>query len=917
MSRNKIIWIENGETPSSPGSWDVTWPAGSTQNNVSVFADNTGKVLKEVPVNIDDSGNISGILDITAGTQTLASGFSYDSVNDRLSVGGTENEINIGGVTLGSKLSVHAEGNNDLAEVAYERHTDSAAFGANIIYGRARGTHAAPAIVQENDVVGRLLGVGYDGATFQQAAEIRYEIDGTPGAGDMPTRIVFATTPDWANAVATALTLDSSQNATFAGSVNMSGNGISGLLDPTLAQDAATKNYVDSIVNGAVRLQWDWNANTNTPDITGTTITGQAWRVSVAGSTNLGGITTWEVWDLAVKTDTGWLRILNQDVAAVWGNISGTLSNQTDLQNALNAKLNLSGGTITGNLGLEGYLNFTTATGTGLATERWIGADGSNSTYYNVPAGQSHLVGVGNVNQLTVDATGTRVLGVFASGGAGLNANVGATLQGIGTTNATFSLVAENSTGANALLVYDDLNVEVPNGNFTVSNGTASFVDSVGGVYATTVENTSNSILANTQLRVENDINAVANLRINSSTFTGSRWGQTLSNWSEVLSGAVTGMAVGTTTSAPLILGTNSVAGITIDTSQNIGIGTSVNINKKLEVVGDYRDTLGVYRNFDASASAAAQAIEIGALDGTTKTVWGEVSVTCNFTGADNTAQMGLSVLNTSGVMSERVTILSGGNVGFNIINPQKNLSINGGNGSTEVQLVNAATGGGASDGMSFRVELDGGSGGLWAYGNQDLTFSVSNGTELMRLDASSGNMGIGTPTPDANLDGVTGISIVDTTSAGVSIGTPTRNYMMYTSGNNFFIYDGTSNLERIQLNDSGNLRFFAYGAGTLVTDANGNVTASSDKNLKENIKLFNHGLADVIGVDPKIYNWTEESGLDTENEYSGFIAQDLEHIVWAVYWEEGKKTVSDRALIATLWNAVKELKKEIDVLKN
>lgn len=33
-----------------------------------------------------------------------------------------------------------------------------------------------------------------------------------------------------------------------------------------------------------------------------------------------------------------------------WGNISGTLSNQTDLQNALNAKLNLSGGTLSGAL---------------------------------------------------------------------------------------------------------------------------------------------------------------------------------------------------------------------------------------------------------------------------------------------------------------------------------------------------------------------------------------------------------------------------------------------------------------------------------------------------------------------------------------------------------------------------------------
>ena len=85
------------------------------------------------------------------------------------------------------------------------------------------------------------------------------------------------------------------------------------------------------------------DADTNTPDITATTETGFAWRVSVAGATNLGGITSWAIGDLAVKTASGWLKIANQDVAAVWGNISGTLSNQTDLQNALDAKASLSG----------------------------------------------------------------------------------------------------------------------------------------------------------------------------------------------------------------------------------------------------------------------------------------------------------------------------------------------------------------------------------------------------------------------------------------------------------------------------------------------------------------------------------------------------------------------------------------------
>lgn len=103
-------------------------------------------------------------------------------------------------------------------------------------------------------------------------------------------------------------------------------------------KDLVNKKFVTDLVSGALILQGDWNASTNTPDITGTTTTGYMWRVSVAGNTNLGGITDWEVNDMAVKSAAGWVKIDNTDIEAVWGNIIGTLANQTDLQNALDAK---------------------------------------------------------------------------------------------------------------------------------------------------------------------------------------------------------------------------------------------------------------------------------------------------------------------------------------------------------------------------------------------------------------------------------------------------------------------------------------------------------------------------------------------------------------------------------------------------
>lgn len=93
--------------------------------------------------------------------------------------------------------------------------------------------------------------------------------------------------------------------------------GTSNTLYPT---QLAVKTYVDNAVTGGINIQGDWNASTNTPNISTTTTTGYTWRVSVAGTTNLGGITVWNVNDLAVKTANGWIKIDNSStVQSVFG----------------------------------------------------------------------------------------------------------------------------------------------------------------------------------------------------------------------------------------------------------------------------------------------------------------------------------------------------------------------------------------------------------------------------------------------------------------------------------------------------------------------------------------------------------------------------------------------------------------------
>ncbi len=68
-------------------------------------------------------------------------------------------------------------------------------------------------IVQDGDGLGTLRFTGDDGVDYKSiAADIIVEVDGTPGAGDMPGRIILKTTADGAEIPTEALRIDSAQN---------------------------------------------------------------------------------------------------------------------------------------------------------------------------------------------------------------------------------------------------------------------------------------------------------------------------------------------------------------------------------------------------------------------------------------------------------------------------------------------------------------------------------------------------------------------------------------------------------------------------------------------------------------------------------------------------------------------------------
>jgi len=91
-------------------------------------------------------------------------------------------------------------------------------------------------------------------------------------------------------------------------------------------------------VLGALSYQGTWNASTNTPTLaSGVGTKGYYYVVSVAGSTNLDGVTDWLVGDWAVYNGTAWQKVDNTDqVTSVNGQTGTVVLTTTDVAEGTN-----------------------------------------------------------------------------------------------------------------------------------------------------------------------------------------------------------------------------------------------------------------------------------------------------------------------------------------------------------------------------------------------------------------------------------------------------------------------------------------------------------------------------------------------------------------------------------------------------
>ena len=123
-------------------------------------------------------------------------------------------------------------------------------------------------------------------------------------------------------------------------------------------------------------------------------------------------------------------------------------------------------------------------------------------------------------------------------------------------------------------------------------------------------------------------------------------------------------------------------------------------------------------------------------------------------------------------------------------------------------------------------------------------------------------------------------------------------------------------------LNAESNL---TYNGSTLAVTgaitATGDITAflSSDERLKENKKIISDALAKVNSIGGYEFDWIEMEGIHINSGHDiGVMAQEVERIApeLVITRDNGYKAVKYEKMIALLIEAIKDLSREIEILK-
>jgi hypothetical protein len=305
----------------------------------------------------------------------------------------------------------------------------------------------------------------------------------------------------------------------------------------------------------------------------------------------------------------------------------------------------------------------------------------------------------------------------------------------------------------------------------------------------------------------------------------------------------------------------------------------------------------------------------------------------------------GATFYQSGGTTNELMRITNGGNVGIGTTAPSQQLHITGylrtlgisvnetgGTISAFIGYENDWIGSGTSNDLAIAAET-----------NNNLKF-YTNGTGTVRMMINtSGNVGIGTTSPGYKLDiqGSAGISTTLRLVGNMTVGGDTSQWILAGVANGGAIWQkshsgaGGSDDRYLRLGNVDNngtpnyvMTIFNSSVGIGSTNpaytldvngtirATGDVIAYSDARVKENVETISDALAKITSL--RGVSYTRKDSEDKSRKV-GVIAQEVLDVLPEVVQQDinGNYSVAYGNVVGVLIEAIKELKAEINELKN
>ena len=530
---------------------------GSTQLNTTGVTSGVYGNATNIPVfTVDTNGRV------TAATTVPATISGYVPTTTQVIAGN--------GLTGGGALN----GNVTLA-ASYSATLPSAGFQSGSVGAAntlARSDHKHPAVdLSADDQVDNLLGLGNGGTARSLVAAAGAIIwSGADGLYVGPVGLSGqvlvsggAGAPTWGSAL---IVSDQAANVVYAGpaagaaaptafralvNADLPASGVAAnTYGSTTAIPVITVNAKGVITSattasftGGLSYQGSWNASTNTPTLTSSVgVNGYYYIVSVAGSTNLNGVTDWQVGDWAIFNGSTWQKIdqtnlvssvngqvgvvsiayadlagaiptWNQNTSGTAAGLSATLAiasggtGQTTAGAAFNA---LSPITTTGDLILGNGTNSATRLGIG-ANGYLLTSNGTTASWAAAPAAgvTSFAGGTTGLTPASVTTGAISLAGtlVVSNGGTGATTLTGY-VKGTGTSALTASSTIPNTdiTGLGTMSTQNANSVAVTGGAIngttvgatTASTGAFTTVSASGVITSTVTTGTAPFTVAST-----------------------------------------------------------------------------------------------------------------------------------------------------------------------------------------------------------------------------------------------------------------------------------------------------------------------------------------------------------------------------------------------------------------------------------